>query len=322
MGTWEIPADLLAGSRFLLSPLAETYAALRMLGEAQEPWQRAWRAPYLAAYRRMLDDNPPLRALLARSVSPRWTADFFSIAPRRPGLTFDEELSAIARLNDDRIRADLHVVDARPLPPELRTRGLARHAVAALEWVWTHAVEADWPRRERVLRADIVSRTTRLAEHGWASVFNDLRQDMRWLGQGLLQVNSSPYPPRVLHEAEQLCFIPVHASRGWVVWDLPIRYGVAYPVTGVLAPPEARTSEGLAELIGANRARILTLLDTPRSTTHLTAETGLSLGTVGDHLRVLLASGVVLRRRSGREVLYWRTSLGDGLAAAADPAGT
>jgi DNA-binding transcriptional ArsR family regulator len=58
------------------------------------------------------------------------------------------------------------------------------------------------------------------------------------------------------------------------------------------------------------------LLDQPRSTTQLAALTGLPLGAVGNHLRVLLGSGTVLRRRAGREVLYWRTSLGDELVAA------
>jgi hypothetical protein len=37
---------------------------------------------------------------------------------------------------------------------------------------------------------------------------------------------------------------------------------------------------------------------------------------VGNHLRVLLDTGVVLRRRAGRQVLYWRTSLGDCLIEA------
>ena len=42
----------------------------------------------------------------------------------------------------------------------------------------------------------------------------------------------------------------------------------------------------------------------------------ISLGSVGGHLKVLLEAGIVLRRRSGREVLYWRTALGDALVAA------
>jgi DNA-binding transcriptional ArsR family regulator len=211
------------------------------------------------------------------------------------------------------------MVDARPLPAELTGPGLAGHVAGLLEWVWTHTVEADWPRREQVLRADIVSRTMRLAEHGWSSVFSDLRRDMRWLGQGQLQINNYPYPPQSLHRARQLFFIPAHCSGGWVVWDKPVRYGVVYPVTGVLAPPQPGNRTGVAELIGGNRARILAAMWQPRSTTQLVAATGLSLGTVGDHLRVLLEAGAVLRRRSGREVLYWRTDLGDALAAASPP---
>jgi len=37
---------------------------------------------------------------------------------------------------------------------------------------------------------------------------------------------------------------------------------------------------------------------------------------VSDHLKVMLGAGLGLGLRSGREVLYWRTALGDALAAA------
>jgi DNA-binding transcriptional ArsR family regulator len=80
--------------------------------------------------------------------------------------------------------------------------------------------------------------------------------------------------------------------------------------------PGRATASGLERLVGSNRARVLLHLDEPRSTTQLAVLTGLPLGAVGNHLRVLLDAGAVLRRRSGREVLYWRTQLGDGLVAA------
>jgi DNA-binding transcriptional ArsR family regulator len=109
----------------------------------------------------------------------------------------------------------------------------------------------------------------------------------------------------------------VHSYTGWDMRELPHRYALVYPVSGALADTgSARTdADGLARLIGPNRARVLRLLDEPRSTTQLAALTGLPLGAVSNHLRVLLEAGAVLRRRAGREVLYWRTSLGHALAA-------
>jgi len=47
----------------------------------------------------------------------------------------------------------------------------------------------------------------------------------------------------------------------------------------------------------------------------VTAVETAAVGAVGNHLRVLLDAGAVLHRRAGREVLYWRTSLGGALAA-------
>jgi DNA-binding transcriptional ArsR family regulator len=184
-----------------------------------------------------------------------------------------------------------------------------------LTWVWTATVEADWPRRRRVLEADIVSRTQRLAAQGWAGVVPTLGARMEWQPGGLLQINSYDLPTRDLSGARELSFVPVHSNGQWVAWELPDRFAVLYPVTGAQAPRDEPAPGGLARLVGANRARVLALLDEPRSTTQLAALTGLPLGAVGNHLRVLRDAGAVLRRRSGREVLYWRTSLGDGLVA-------
>lgn len=63
------------------------------------------------------------------------------------------------------------------------------------------------------------------------------------------------------------------------------------------------------------RARVLTLHDTPKSTTQLVALAGQGLGSAGRHLKILLDAGL-LRRRAGRSVLYYRTAAGDRLVRA------
>jgi hypothetical protein len=57
MGTWVVPADLLAGGRFVVSPFTETVAALILLNTPDPlgvPWQRTFRALHREAYLEML----------------------------------------------------------------------------------------------------------------------------------------------------------------------------------------------------------------------------------------------------------------------------
>jgi DNA-binding transcriptional ArsR family regulator len=75
-------------------------------------------------------------------------------------------------------------------------------------------------------------------------------------------------------------------------------------------------SAALGALLGPARAAVLVLLDSPHSTTQLTAVTGQTLGSVGRHLRVLLDAGLVERRRAGRSVLYSRSAAGEVLVTA------
>lgn len=331
---WLIPADLLARSRFVVSPLAETVAALTVLSRPDPPgipWQRAYRAAHREAYDDLLAARPVLRLLVDRLWRPRrgdqpgWMADFLTPPPlggRDGPATFAEELGQLVVWDEARMRAELRELTPRPLPPELERPGLADAVEELLEWVWTVTVLADWPRRRRVLEADIVSRTNRLASEGWAGVLTAVGTRMKWVGNGLLQVNGYDLPTRDLSEARELSLVPVHSDGSWLAWDLPERYAVVYPVAGALAGADSGRGAGgaggagaVGRLIGANRARVLALLDAPHSTSQLAALTGLPLGAVGNHLRVLLDAGLVLRRRSGREVLYWRTALGEELLA-------
>ena len=321
MGWWQVSADTLAGSRFVVSPLAEATASLIALvkGTASHPGERAWLSAHLPGYRERLAADPVTADLVAAGLGPRWIAAVFTTPPggTRGEETFAEEVARIREMPLDAALADLAIDLGGVVPPRLRGHDLPGRAAALLEWVWTRTVRPYWPQRRRVLEADIVARTAGLAEGGWATAIAGMRPGMRWLGEGRLQINAYDYPPREISGAE-LFFIPVTlASSAWVAWDEPRRYAVMYPCSGALAQPAGiPVPDALGALLGPGRAEILTLLGSPKSTTHLVALTGQALGSVGRHLKILFQAGLVTRRRAGRSVLYYRTAAGDTVVSA------
>jgi hypothetical protein len=321
MGTWRVPADVMAGTRFAISAMAEVTGALSALTRPSGPDQRAFREAHGAAFGSWLARRPDVADLVAASHRPArpgvigWLADYLSIPPIGEDETFEEGLAHLRGLTDDELRADLRETTQAPLAATLMAPGVVDVAVELAAWLWSHTLESDWARRERILRADIVARTSQLARHGWGAVLRDLGRDREWVGDGQLRINRYDLPTHTIDEGSTLLFVPTHAAGTWVGWHAD-RYALYYPVSGRLAQVDADSSAGLAPLVGANRAELLTLLDVPRSTSQLVALSGQALGSVGGHLKVLLEAGVVLRRRSGREVLYWRTALGDALVAA------
>jgi DNA-binding transcriptional ArsR family regulator len=320
LGWWQVNADTLAGSRFVLSPYAETFACLKLLhaGVAAHPGERAWLAAHLPAYRARLAADPVTALLVGAGLGREWIADFLTPTPR-DGETFEEALAQVRSAAPADVRAHLRLSLAGPLPAALRDRtDLAERAAGLLEYVWTRAVRPYWPRRRHVLEADVLARTTQVGREGWAAVLGTLRPGTRWLGGNRFQVNLQEYPPREVSGAE-LVLVPVTPQRhGWVSWDpAGSRYALVYPCAGVLADPGgARADRGLGPLLGRNRAALLVLLGSPLTTTQLTAVTGQSLGSVGRHLKVLREAGLVTRRRAGRAVLYARTAAGDVLVGA------
>ncbi|WP_405584032.1 ArsR family transcriptional regulator [Streptomyces sp. NBC_01092] len=321
MGWWQINADTLAASRFVLSPLAETFAALKLLhsGAATHPGERAWLDAHLPGHRARLAADPVTARLVRAGLGRAWIADFLTPTPR-DGETFEQGVARIRAADPAEARAHLTVSLAGPLPAVLDRDDLPERAAALLTHVWTEAVRPDWDRRRRVLEADVVARTALVSRGGWAAVLDSLRPGRtRWLGGNRLQVNLHEYPPREISGAD-LLFVPVTPKGGWVSWEAPARYALIYPCAGALTDPGARAvPASLGPLLGATRAEVLVLLDTPLSTTQLVAVTGQGLGSVGRHLRVLLDAGLVERRRAGRSVLYSRTAAGEVLVRAAGP---
>ncbi|MCT9933616.1 winged helix-turn-helix domain-containing protein [Planotetraspora sp. A-T 1434] len=318
MGWWVVNADTLARSRFVVSPLAEATATLKTLerGTAADPGERAWLDVHLPAYHDRLAGDPVTALLVRVGLCRIWNADFLTPAPTGEGApTFAEELARVRETPPESARADLTVSLGGPLPAPLDRPDLPERAADLLDWVWTESVLPYWPRRQRIIEADVVARTAQLTQGGWAAALNDMRPGMRWLGEGRLQINTHNYPPREISGA-QLLFVPVTPRQGWVSWDIPHRYAAIYPCSGTLAQATQEAPESLARLLGSARASVLVLLDTPKSTTQLVALTGQGLGSVGRHLKVLLDAHLVRRRRAGRSVLYYRTDAGDVLVKA------
>ncbi|MFJ5142867.1 ArsR/SmtB family transcription factor [Streptomyces sp. NPDC088707] len=326
MGWWQIGTDSLAGSRFVVSPLAETIAALKTLhaaagghGSGAHPGERAWLAAHLSPYRARLAAGP-LDALLVRAaIGPRWNADFLTPTPTGDGeRSFEEEVAAVREAEPADAVPQLEVAVDGPVPEPLRSAtDLPRRMAEVLEWVWRETVLPDWPRRRRILQADVVARTARLARDGWAAALDELNPGRtRWLGDGRLQVNPRAYPPRSV-DGGRLLFVPVTPGTGWVSWEGTERFAVVYPCAGALADRSGPVApRGLAALLGPARAGILVRLESPTSTSQLVALTGQGLGSVGRHLKVLLDAGLVRRGRAGRSVLYEWTEAGAVLVAA------
>ena len=220
MGIWLINADVLAGSRFRASALAETIAMLGVLAglRPNRPGQLTQPAQQQAAFRARMAGDPVGRAFVNGALQPAWLADFLCAPPNDDEHTLDDEMQRIRSASSAALRADLAGHD-----PTLDVPDLPERIAAVLDWVWTEVVAPDWQRRERAFEADIIARTRRLSTSGWASALDDMRPNMRWLGEGRLQINAYDYPPLDLTNG-QLLFIPTTSARGWVGWRRPHRY--------------------------------------------------------------------------------------------------
>ena len=318
MGVWLVSADVLAASRFVTSPLIETVNAVGVLASRNPRlWERDWLARHRQAFLDRIKTDPFSAALAQAMQSGRWLPVDLSVPPGPGDVTFEQELARVRLVQAQGQPSSTSPRASRRPDPGPQTapgrarrqrpgRRLRRPGPVGLE----RAARAGWPRRKRKYEADIISRTTALSQRGWAAAIGGIAQDVRWLGDGQLQITIQDQPPLDLRHAE-LLFIPGSLPDGRVAWEYPARFAVIYPAAGMLASPAAPAApEPLRRLLGPTRAEILLLIGQPITATQLAAVTGLALGTIGDHLRILADAGLAERQRSGAHVLYHRTPTG------------
>jgi DNA-binding transcriptional ArsR family regulator len=311
-------AEDLLQCRFAISPLGETADAIRSLTwpaatTGQLSWQRQVRAQLPG-----LQIGPLAAILSARGYQP----DFLSPAPPGPFTEISAELDEVRAIPPSRLAAELARWQARnPAAPTVlrnypelagdpaQTRDLLARM---LHRAWEVLIEPWWPRLRDVLDADITVRARQLAQAGLAATLNDLDPRISY-HQGILRCAMTA--EEELHAAgTQLVLIPsVFAWPGvGVNYDPP---AVIYPARGTAAlwQPPAHDPGDLARLIGATRARVLSALAEPASTSGLAARCGLPASTTSEHLAVLRANGLITTTRTGRYLRHQHTPLGIAL---------
>jgi DNA-binding transcriptional ArsR family regulator len=308
--------------RFGASPLWETVSAVRVLnGARHRPLYADWvEAKHEVAARL------ELRGM--KAVQPRvgFTPDFLTPPPKASRAKFSTEIARVRNAPLDKVRTEL-----------IRSRDELKNPAAAaidrmledlpgtrerladeIESAWEILIRPDWPLISRMLEDDIAYRGRQLTDGGLAALFDDLHPTLTWADDRLI---ASRYRSEDLDLTGQgLLLVP--GVFAWpylvIVADPSYQPTLVYPARGAArlwsdapAPPDS-----LARLLGRTRATILIALDPPATTSALATQHGLALATVAEHLSALSDAGLATRRRTGHQVHYRRTEVGQAVVDA------
>ena len=199
-------------------------------------------------------------------------------------------------------------------------RGEVERLADVLQIFWQRAVEPYWHRVRSLLEADLMYRSRRLTEGGLERLFSDLHPSVVWEDRVLTLTENKCDTDGSLH-GQGLLLLPsaFSSARTWAMTEAGWQPTLIYPARGVALlweSGESASPEGLAKVMGASRAALLTDLDAPRSTSDLAERLGMTAGGVSQHLGALKEAGLVTAQRNGRSVLYCRSAVADELVMA------
>lgn len=311
--------DLLR-TRFAIAPLIELVAATYVLRLARR----------FPEHRRWIDNAGPRAAgldlgllfavnPLGRAAWPNMNAP----PPISPHPAIADELDRVAATDPEVVRADVLRAYPDGVPAAARPflddpQAALPALVSQMRSFWEATLAPWWSRMAAFLEGEIATRARRLVASGGEAAFADLHSTVTWDGRNLAVDSVTMAPRTVGLDGRGLLLIPsVLAFGAWPRVDRPWEPALTYQPagTGDLWLHDPNRSTALDELIGRRRAALLRALERPASTLMLARCTGWSPGGVNTHLAVLRRTGLVVRRRDGREVIYSRTSAGDALCA-------
>ena len=305
--------------RFGASPLWETMSAVRVLnGSKHQPLYAGW-----VETKREAAAGLDLRGL--KAVQPRvgFTPDFLTPPPKASRAKFATEIARVRSTPLERVRTEL--IRSRdelsnPAAPAINRMledlaGTRERLADEIESAWITLIQPDWPLISRVLEDDIAYRGQQLTDGGLAALFDDLHPTLTWEDDRLIAT-------RYRSEDRDLTGQGLLLAPGVFAWpylvivvDPSYQPTLVYPARGAArlwsdapAPPDP-----LARLLGRTRATLLVALDPPATTSALSTQYGLALATVAEHLSALYDAGLATRRRTGHQVHYRRTEVGQAV---------
>ena len=267
-----------------------------------------------------------LAPLFALQSAPDYNPDFVNPPPSTPLVEFEDELQTMLATPDEQIVAEVRYSYQDVALPEVLEQFVTRprKAIEALAELmreyWARCHAENWPRMRSLLEHDVLYRSRQIADGGTARLFCDLADGVSWC-DGVLRIPGSCDGELDVDDRGLLLMPSVFVWPKLTALTLePWQPTVVYPARGVgmLWSPEEAPSppEALERLVGRTRATLLNALDSPRTTTELAGELGLSAGGVSQHLTVLRDAGLVHGRRVTRSVLYLRSAQGSALVKA------
>lgn len=319
----DLESDGLARTRFALSPLHLAIDLLFHYARFPHALSKPWRVSTSEVLRQ--NRHLELLAATAGKSAYGYAPDFIAPEPTAFDNCIDEQLHQVTTTSMKRVgyemaftlsghpwygRGPTHATPRVLLNAvERGERFITEKLAAQLQQFFDLVMARHWPRIRKRLEDDIAVRADATAREGFGQMIGGLSPMLSWR-MGGLDIDRAGHDGRSGDDrrttAPAVILVPsVFQARLALTIDpagapsprLPL---LSYPV--IDSTPTSPRS--LDEVFGVTRARILTMLDVPRSTDQLAKSLHLSPGTVSYHLQILFRAGLVHRTRSSRRVLY------------------
>lgn len=304
-----------------MGPLAETIFGLRLLGctKPAPPGLAHWRDQ---ARTRV---NPRMRPLAALGPNGTLGVDLWTLTGEAQ--TIEAGAEALVAMRPEHVRAEIEIFNGDTALPDWAWRLTERDATARRVLAdsaiasYQALLQPVWGQVRGHLQAERAARGRTLIEGGFEGLFNTLHPKIRW-SSPVLEVCMGGHSDVHLG-GRGLTLVPslFIGQRFVLLTDLadedaaPKLLFPAAPLAQPLIPANGKRGNALGNLLGANRAVVLSRIADGCTTSELARRAGVSLASASQHATVLREAGLITTRRDGGAVFHSLTSLGAELLA-------